>query len=214
MFQSLILDMDGLMVDTERLYWQTMREVAGRYHRQVPHEVLLKMMGRGPLESMRIFVQELGLPETPERILAAREDMMVEHFRRDLRPMPGLTQLLEYARGRFRLAVATGSPRKFMPEILGRLGIMDLFDAVETGDEVTRGKPDPEIYLKAAAKLAVPADECIVLEDSENGVRAAHAAGCYVIAVPSDYTRAQDFRQADAVVGDLLQAKEQIARLT
>jgi beta-phosphoglucomutase-like phosphatase (HAD superfamily) len=95
--------------------------------------------------------------------------------------------------------------------ILRNLHLLPYFAAVQTSDDVKNGKPDPEIYLKAMGRLGVPPAECVVLEDSSNGALAGKRSGAYTIAVPSKYTRDQDFSSVDYVAENLLDAARHIA---
>ncbi len=211
MDKALIFDMDGLMIDSERLYFEVERGLARRYGKEVRDETLWRMMGRTPLEGLTIYVRELDLPLSPAEAVAVRNDLMRERMKNDLRPMPGLFHILDAFRGRRKMAVSTGAPREFLDLAVDTLAIRDRFDALLASDEITRGKPDPEIFLKTCERLDVPPDRAVVLEDSANGVIAGKQAGCAVIAVPNDYTRGQDFSRADAVAADLLEA-ERIVR--
>lgn len=207
MDKALIFDMDGLMIDSERLYFEVERAIARRYGKEVRDETLWRMMGRTPLEGLTIYVRELDLPLSPAEAVVIRNDLMREKIKNDLQPMPGLFHILDAFRGERKLAVSTGAPREFLDIAVDKLGIRDRFDVLQASDDVARGKPDPEIFLKTCEKLGVPPDRAVVLEDSENGVVAGKRAGCRVIAVPSDYTRGQDFSRADFVAADLLEAE-------
>ena len=204
---AVLFDMDGLMVDTERLYVQTMHEMAASYGKQVSHATLSRMMGRAQLESINIFLSELHEVRDAEQVLAEREVVMLEKIRTDLLPMPGLFELLDALRNRVPLWLATGSSRTILTRVLQQLNIADRFTATVAGSEVARGKPDPLIYQRVIEQLGVNASDCVVLEDSANGVRAGHAAGCRVIAVPNDDTRGQDFHLASVVAADLTEAR-------
>jgi HAD superfamily hydrolase (TIGR01509 family) len=213
MYDALIFDMDGLMVDSERLYWQVEREIARQFGKKVSEETLWKMMGRGPVEGMRIFVQDLGLPITGERVMEMRDEVMREKYRNESEPMPGLIHILDSFYGRLKLAVCTGAQKEFMEIVVDRLKIRDRFDVLQASDEIRKGKPDPEIYLKTCDKLGVPPRESIVLEDSSNGCLAAKRAGCYTIAVPSEYSKGQDFSGVDFIAADLFAAERHISAL-
>ena len=213
MFEALIFDMDGLMVDCERLYWQVEREIARQFGKKVPEETLWKMMGRGPDEGMRIFVQELGLPITSERAREMRDEVMREKYRNESQPMPGLIHILDTFYGRLKMAVCTGAQREFMEIVVDRLSIRERFVVLQASDEISKGKPDPEIYLFACEKLGLPPRRCCVLEDSSNGCLAAKRAGCYTIAVPSEYSKGQDFSGVDFIAADLFAAERHISAL-
>jgi len=206
--KGVIFDMDGLMVDTEMFYFQVEREMGRRYGRVVEDSLLHRMMGQKPIDSMRMFVEELGIDEDPLVLLAERDERILEAMRRELRPMPGLYELLEALRPVAKLAVGTGNTRKMVQEVLRILGLEGFFDFVQTSDNVQAGKPSPEIFEKACQGLGLEGSQAAVLEDSANGIRAAHAAGCLPLAVPNEYTRNQDFSLAHRVFSDLFEAKD------
>jgi HAD superfamily hydrolase (TIGR01509 family) len=217
--RAILFDMDGLMVDTEPLYWEVARELAAAHGTTCSDATLRLMMGRSRTESMQIFARECGITgASPETLLAEREPKMVERYARGVTPMAGLREILDRFHGRLRMAVVTSSPRKFADVLLPALGIEQYFDVIQTGDTVARGKPDPEIYLTAIAKLAasigtLTAAQCLVLEDSRAGALAGKAAGCRVIAVPSHLTASEDFSFADARADDLHTAARLIEAL-
>ncbi len=211
--KALIFDMDGLMIDSERLYWQVEMELARSYGKEVKEETLWKMMGRRPIEGMRIFVEDLGLPISPEDALALRDTRMRGKYRDESDAMPGLFHILDTFYGKLDLAVCTGAQREFMEIVVDRLETREQFDVLQASDEIKKGKPDPEIYLITCAKLGVEPRDCIVLEDSSNGALAAKRADCYTIAVPSEYSRGQDFGFVDFVASDLFAAEKHIAEL-
>jgi HAD superfamily hydrolase (TIGR01509 family) len=212
-FRALIFDMDGLMIDTEGLYWAAAREIAASYGKAVSDDTLRNMMGRAPIESMRVFVRDLELRDSAEALLDRRTAIMLKRFAEPIAPMAGLMEILRAFKGRLKLAVATSAPAAFADLILPAMKIADYFDVIQTSDGVKRGKPDPEIYLRAIERLGAAAEESIVLEDSVAGARAGKNAGAYTIAVPSEYTRGGDFAFADYVARDLNDARGWIAGL-
>lgn len=213
MIEALIFDMDGLMVDSERLYWQVEKSISRRYGREVQEETLWKMMGRRPIEGLKIFVEDLHLALTPEEALDMRDALMREKYKTESEAMPGLIQILDTFQGKLRLAVCTGAQKEFMEIVVDRLKIRDKFAVLQASDEIKKGKPDPEIYLASCHKLGLNPRRCVVLEDSSNGALAGKRAGCYVIAVPSEYSRGQDFSFVDFVAADLFEAERHISEL-
>jgi HAD superfamily hydrolase (TIGR01509 family) len=207
---ALIFDMDGLMIDSERLYFAAEREMAAAYGKEIRDEQLWPLMGRKPIESLGLLRGILGIDTPAEELFAWRNRLMLEKMGRDLGAMPGLYEILRTFHGRLKLAVGTGAQMEFLDIALDTLRIRPYFDVLQTADSLERGKPDPEIYLIACRRLNLSPGECIVLEDARNGVLAGKAAGCQVIAVPNDYTRGQDFSEADWVVPDLFAAARRI----
>ena len=212
-FRAVLFDMDGLMIDSESVYWAAGRRIAAGYGKTVKDETLGRMMGRAPLESVRLFAEELGLTESPQALLETREAMVTETLRRGVPVMPGLREFLQEFRPLYRSAVATSAPRRMADIILDGLDLRRWFDVIQTSDDIAKGKPDPEIYLKAMARVGVTPGESVVLEDSSNGALAGKRAGAYVIAVPSQYTRQQDFSFVDFRATDLADAANHLRGL-
>lgn len=209
--KALVFDMDGLMIDSERLYIEAECDIAAQFGRTVEDRLIGQMMGCSPLESMRIFQKELNLPISPEELLEKRQRRVEDGLRKEVVPMKGLFEIINEFHGTLKLAIVTGSPGKFVEIVVDRLHIRDRFDIWQSSEEISRGKPDPEIYLTNARKLDLKPDECIVLEDSHNGALAAVRAGCVTIAVPNIYTREQDFSFVHHVAEDLLDARDYIS---
>lgn len=206
--RAVLFDMDGLMVDTEPLYWEVAREMGARRGRTVSDETLRQMMGRSRSESMAVYRTALGLAESVESLLEEREAAMLARYARGVEPLPGLLELLAFLAQRgIRRAVCTSSPGKFTQVLLPAIGVESSFEVVQTGDEVVRGKPDPEIYRRCLDQLGLDGRDTVVLEDTEAGCRAGHAAGCRVIAVPTHLTAGQDFSFCAARAPSLVEAK-------
>lgn len=211
--EAIIFDMDGLMIDTEVLYHKTDREIAKSFGKSVSEETLGKMMGRKPVESYSIFCSDLGINESIDELLKIRYGLVEKMLLDELKPMPGLFNILNEFKGKLKMAIATGSPQKFLDITLDKLNIREYFHVTQPSDGIVNGKPDPEIYLKAIERLGLRPENCIVIEDSSNGARAGKNAGCYTIAVPSEYTYKQDFSFVDYLAVDLNDAKDHIKSL-
>jgi HAD superfamily hydrolase (TIGR01509 family) len=211
--KALLFDMDGLMIDSERLYFDCERQIAARFNKTVNDRTLWKMMGRKPIESISIFIHELGLNEKPEVILELRDSIMREKLENDVVPMPGLFEIIDRFYRRMELAIATGAPQEFLDIVLDRLGLREKFSMCQTSDNIRNGKPHPETYQKTCQRLGFKSSDCIVLEDSSNGVVSGKGAGCYTIAVPSVYSQGQDFSMADFSAENLIAAREHIEEI-
>lgn len=207
---AIVFDMDGLMIDSEKIYWAVGREIAREFGKEVSDQTLGRMMGRSPLDSVVIFAQETGIPMEPRALHELRETRVLRALKAGVEPMPGLMDVLRRFKPVYKLGIATSAPKYMVDVILQGLKIAQYFDAIQTSDDVKEGKPQPEIYLKAFSRLGVPPEHGFVLEDSSNGAMAGKRAGAYVIAVPSSYTRNQDFGCADEIADDLADAARRI----
>lgn len=196
---GVIFDMDGLMVDTERIAriaWQEASRAAGH---EMPDAVFSMMIGRTKRDSGDLMRQLLGPGFEFERVHAATGILFEKIIERDGLPLkPGIRELLTgLSAQNIPLAVATSTRNPVATQRLESVGLLKHFTVVVSGDQVTRGKPEPDIFLEAVRRLGIAARTSYALEDSFAGVRSANAAGLRVIMVP-----------------DLLQPTPEIATLT
>ena len=181
-----IFDMDGLMIDTEKLYlkfWILAAKDYG-YDMKPEHVYAIRSMARKySIPKIKSF---LGEDCPTEEIRAHRTVLMNEYIKENgIEVKKGLFYLLDYLRSKgIKMAVATATPRNRTEEYLHIIGTYDYFAAMVCGDMITNGKPDPDIYLTAAKNLGLPPQECVAFEDSPNGITAAYSAGCHAIMIP------------------------------
>jgi HAD superfamily hydrolase (TIGR01509 family) len=201
--QAVILDLDGLMVDSEPLAQEAWRIFLAEQGHALDAETVDAILGLRLTDSARVVQERFGLALTVEQIAQRRAELLLAALPGHLQPMPGLKELLHAidVRGLLR-AVATSSPSFYAPVALREIGV-DGFAAIVTGDAVTHGKPAPDVYLAAAAALGLPPEQCLALEDSPTGVAAAKAAGMRCVAVPNALSAALDLSQADAIFPSL-----------
>ena len=153
---ALIFDMDGLMIDSERLYFAAEREMAAAFGKEIRDEQLWPLMGRKPHRVAAPAARDPGDRDTAGELLAWRNRLMLEKMRRDLGAMPGLIEILDAFHGRLKLAVGTGAQKEFLDLALDTLRIRERFDVLQTADGLERGKPDPEIYVLTCRRLGLP----------------------------------------------------------
>ncbi len=192
--RAVVFDLDGLLFNTEELYQRVGTEILRRRGHEFTQSLLDAMMGRPSRVALQIMIDRHQLDATVDELLQETEETFPPILDEFLAPMPGAVKLLEaLEQVGVPKAIATSSGRRFLDNILARVGWLERFDFFLTSEDVSEGKPHPEIYQKAAARHVLPAQQIMVLEDSHNGCRAAVAAGMYTVAVPGDHSRTHDF---------------------
>ena len=185
MIDCVIFDLDGVVVDSEQVWddvrEQLVRERGGRWHEGAQ----AAMMGMSSNEWSRYMHDDLGLSESPAEINDEVVRLMLERYRDSLPLLDGAVDAVHRLAGAFTLAVASSSNRPLIEAVLEGAGIAERFSVVVSSEEVPRGKPAPDVYLEAARRLGAEPAQCAAVEDSSNGLRAAHAAGMHVIAFPN-----------------------------
>jgi len=202
--RAVVFDLDGLMFNTEELYQEVGTELLRRRGYEFTPDLLDKMMGRPSHIALQMMIDTHALNTTVGELLAETDEIFPEILRQRLAPMPGLVELLDaLERARIPKAIATSSRRAFVERVLGAFNYQPRFAHILTSEDITHGKPDPEIYRKAAQRLDIAPAEMMVLEDSQNGCRSAVAAGAITVAVPGGHSKQHDFSGA-ALIADTL----------
>jgi HAD superfamily hydrolase (TIGR01509 family) len=201
--RAIIFDFDGVIADSEPMY--TIADDAILRKRGHSYGPGLKeaMLGRSQRESLAAMKKMYGLGDDVETLLAERKQNMLAQFRENVPFYPDFLALLKLVRGRYRLAVATGSTPEMMKIVLARPEVNGVFEVVVSAEEVKRGKPAPDIYLEVARRMRVEPGECLVIEDAETGIASARAAGMKVVAVKREHNKHVDLSKADVVVDSL-----------
>jgi HAD superfamily hydrolase (TIGR01509 family) len=203
--RAVIFDLDGVLVDTEHVWDDARKELARERGRPWPEDASRAMMGMSSLEWSRYMHEVVGLPEPPEEISAEVVRRLQDIYRRELPLFDGAASAVERVAKRWPLGLASSSNRELIDLVLELSGLAEYFKATVSSEEVPRGKPAPDVYLEAARRLGVQPDRCAAVEDSENGIRSAKAAGMRVFAIPNAlYPPAEDaLALADDVLGSL-----------
>jgi HAD superfamily hydrolase (TIGR01509 family) len=199
--QAVVFDLDGVLIDSERVWDEVRRGVAAGAGRPWPADTTTALQGMSTGEWSRYLVDRIGVPGPPDEVAATVIQRVADRYREGLPLLPGAVDTVRGMAARWPLAVASSSPPMLIGLVLETAGIADCFRAVVSSEEVARGKPAPDVYLAAAARLAVVPTGCVAVEDSANGLRSAAAAGMAVIAVPNEqYPPAADALALAAVV--------------
>ncbi len=211
MLKAVIFDLDGLLVDSTPL------------HREADHAFIesfnkVHYKSQGGREGMRIidiirdYKDIYDLPGNVEDLYALRQQKFLELAKQKLTLFPGVMELLQKLKQRkLKIGLATSGDRDYVRLVFNKFpDFKDTFDKAVTSEDVERGKPYPDCYLKILEKLQVKPDEAVVLEDSFNGIAAAKNAGIKVIAIPNKHYQEADYSNADIIFNDLSEAENAI----
>ena len=186
MIKAIIFDMDGLMIDSERVTFECYQERLKDMNLTMDEEFYKTLLGKPIKGIYQRFYDVYGNDFPIQNVIQDVHQLMAERFETEGVPVKkGLIELLHYLKdNNYKTIVATSSNRDRVDKILSQAKITEFFDDSICGDEVTKGKPNPEVFLKSCQKLGVNVDEAIVLEDSEAGIQASYDANIKVICIP------------------------------
>jgi HAD superfamily hydrolase (TIGR01509 family) len=190
--QAVIFDMDGVIVDSEPCHEQAFLQVVQEIGYADRHGIrFADYVGRSDHDLWVDFLRQHKPPQTEQQLLEMKSRRVVEIIRRERPLFEGLPQLVRRLAREYRLALASGSERVVVNEVLELDGLKKLFEASVSASETTHGKPAPDIFLRTAHLLGLPPEACCVIEDSRPGIAAARAAGMPVIAITNTHPAAQ-----------------------
>ena len=183
--EAAVFDLDGVLVDSEHI-WDEVREALARERGGRWHEGAQgAMMGMSSVEWSRYMHDVIALAEPPDEINAEVVLRMEARYAENLPLVDGAVDAVSRLAGSFRLALASSSNRPLIDAVLAHAGLAELFEVTVSSEEVERGKPAPDVFLEAARRLGINPAHCAAIEDSANGIRAAHTAGMRVIVIPN-----------------------------
>jgi beta-phosphoglucomutase len=186
---ALLFDMDGVLIDSEPWHKQAKELAFGEHGIVLPEAVYDRYKGQPDATMLPEILRERGWSAEQIEPLLRRKREIYESLEGELRAVPGAVEFVRWAGSRYKLAVATSATARNRQASLKMLGIQDLFQAVVDASGHTRPKPDPEVFLVAMRQLGVRPTDSWVLEDSVNGLRAAKAAGCTAVGIPTTFDR-------------------------
>jgi HAD superfamily hydrolase (TIGR01509 family) len=202
--RAVVFDLDGLLFNTEELYQFVGSELMRRRGKTYDEELIHRVMGRPQPVALQMMIDWHGLDTTVETLAIETEQVFGEILRERLEFMPGASELLgALEAGNIPKAIATSSGPTFTRNVLGLRQLLPRFSFILTCEDVKCGKPDPEVYLHAAERFQISPTEMMVLEDSQNGCKAAIAAGAFAVAVPGPHNRGHEFPGASLVANTL-----------
>jgi HAD superfamily hydrolase (TIGR01509 family) len=205
-FDAVIFDMDGVIADSEPAHENAFNAVLNPLGHAVVPELQQEFMGHGLDESWAKLKERFNLADSIETLLERYEDALLVAFAEVHETLPGVREVIDAVRQRhLPLAVASSSDRLWVEALLTGVGLIDAFDVLVSGREVTNGKPAPDIYLLAASKLGVAPHGCLAIEDTPAGVASVKAAGMFAVQTRSASSAFPPIEGADLVLGSLLE---------
>jgi len=202
--QAVAFDLDGLMFNTEHVFFLSGDGLLQRRGKKMTPDILRGMMGRRAHEGFEHLAQFLDEPEDPLALWEESQEIFRSLLDQHLKPMKGLFELLDYLEELdIPKSVATSSPRPYLESLLTRFDLTHRFPHSLTAEDVTHGKPHPEIYLTAAEKMGVAPEKMLVLEDSETGTKSGVASGAFVVSIPHEFSNYGDFSSAGLIAESL-----------
>ncbi len=203
MLEAVVFDMDGVLVESEQVWDEVRRAYVEERGGSWSETASTDQMGMSTPEWSTYLVEQLGVPGPPETVAQEVIDRVAAALGDSPPLIEGAVDVVRAVSGQWPVAVASSSPPRLIEAVLGAAGLLELFAATVSSEEVERGKPAPDVYLEACRRIGVDPGRAAAVEDSSNGIRSAAAAGMTVLAVPNRaYPPAQDALDAATHVAD------------
>ena len=203
---TILFDMDGVIADSEPHWSSIDTELLGRYGHVYTPEHKRGVMGKSFPLSSGYYIEQFGLSKSADELTRERKAIAHTYYTTHIEPFQHAHRVLDWLREHdLRIGLATSAESSLALPFLERHNLVSLFDVLTTGEEVTNGKPAPDIYLLAAKKLDAAPENCLVVEDALAGVQAGKSAGMRVVAIPdAQFVNPEDYRgKADYILNDL-----------
>ncbi len=206
-----IFDMDGLIVESEHLHCRAYLEVFHKYGIDMDREEYYRKLSTEGTPISEIC-DEYGVNTDAARIKREKKDIYLKLIDKEMELFPGVRDCIKRMKDNFRVILATASRRPFVDRIFEKFDLEGYFEFIITGSDVEKRKPHPEIYRKAARKMDFPPSRCLVLEDAQKGVIAAHRAGMKSIAIPTKYTADGDYSSTIRVLENISEVTPELVK--
>ena len=214
-FQAVIFDMDGVIINSEPIYFQIQEQIFSQLGFTVSDSEYEEFIGAGMHLMWQILKKNKNLNQSVEELVNINNQIVYDSFKNmeDLSPMPFFPEFIEECYHRkLKIALASSTAKRTIIAILNNLDIRHYFDAIVSGEEVTSGKPAPDVFIAAAERIKVNHVNCLVIEDSTNGVKAAVNAEMYCIGLRNEGYKDQDLSAANIILNDFRQIQQHVFR--
>ncbi len=205
MLKAVIFDMDGVIIDSEPLHYKAYHQMFDDVNINVPHDLYESFTGQSTINICKTLCDTFNLQQSPEELVALKRKHYKYLFDNDTEfdLIPGVLKLIkDYYNNGLTLILGSSASMGGINQIFERFDLNPYFKAKFSGADLKASKPHPEIFLKSAAATGYNKNECLVIEDSTNGIKAANAAGIFCIGFDSVHSKNQDYSQANLVVSD------------
>ncbi len=201
LYRAVVFDLDGVLWDGEPLYLEAFNVVLRPLGQEVTAPEYEQIIGSSVEAAWEWVIDRFKLTGPPEQFYAAYDGAVLELLAQPVEPLPGVRETIARLKSiPVPVGLASASLRQWVDATLAGIGLSGEFETTVSASEVERAKPAPDMYLKAAEKLGVPAAECIAVEDTRTGVASARAAGMYVVQLRAASTALPPIEEADAVI--------------
>lgn len=213
MVEAILWDNDGVLVDTERLFFESTRRTLATIGIPLTQEQFLELSMRQGRSAFDLAMEKGWSKEQVTDLKRDRDLLYSELLRKQTRVLPGVAETLKSLQGRMRMAVVTSSQRQHFDVMHADIGLTGYFEFVLAREDCGQTKPNPEPYLRALERLGIRAEACVAVEDSERGLAAARAAGLRCLVIPNEITRGCAFQGATAILPGAAAILEAVAEL-
>jgi beta-phosphoglucomutase family hydrolase len=204
MMKAVIFDLDGVIAETEHMHIQAEKQAMLKYGVKISEDELHQYTGTTAKQMFTELIRKYKLNTTFDKILKEKEKILFRLLEKDVRPTKGVIELLhELKQMKLKLGIASSAHERLIDYTLEKFEIKQLFDSVISAEDITHGKPNPEILLVCARKLKVNPAECLVVEDAKLGVEAAKTAEMKCLGYRNPSSGKQDLSKADLITDDL-----------
>lgn len=204
MLEAVIFDMDGVLIDSEPFHLVVNEKIFANLEINLSEEEYQSFIGTTHKDMWTTIKNRYNLPQPVPELVNMQVSGNIEYIKNEeIEEINGITNLLsKIARENIKIGIASSSPTEVIELVINKLDFSDYFSAIVGGEEIEKGKPSPDIFLKAAKRLKAKPSACIVIEDSKNGVLAAKAAGMKCVGFKNPNSGNQDLQKADLIIND------------